>query len=148
MTDVGEFRKPEKPRYDVVIIGGAVIGSASAWFLSANPDFNGSVLVVERDPGYTCCSTALSLSGVRHQFSCAVNVRISMFASEFIRNFSQYLEDESAPDLKLVEHGYLFMATEAGTRTKFSRSFRSTIPLMSTWAAGTPWGKAGSTVSA
>jgi CBS domain-containing protein len=38
-----------KAGYDVVIVGGAVIGSAVAHYLTANPDFGGSVLVVERD---------------------------------------------------------------------------------------------------
>lgn len=41
-----------RDQYDVVIVGGAVIGSACAYFLAANPDFNGSILVVERDSTY------------------------------------------------------------------------------------------------
>ena len=35
--------------YDVVIVGGAVVGSSTAYFLATNPDFNGSVLVIEKD---------------------------------------------------------------------------------------------------
>ncbi|WP_372801256.1 FAD-dependent oxidoreductase, partial [Paracoccus seriniphilus] len=71
--------------YDVVIIGGAVIGSAVAYFLTANPDFNGSVLVVERDPSYQKAATSLSSSSIRVQFSNPINVRISQYGSEFIR---------------------------------------------------------------
>ena len=44
--------------YDVVIVGGAVIGSAVAYFLAANPDFTGTVLVVEKDPTYARASTS------------------------------------------------------------------------------------------
>ncbi len=32
--------------YDVVIVGGAAMGSAIAYFLAANEDFDGSILVV------------------------------------------------------------------------------------------------------
>ena len=39
--------------FDVIVIGGGVIGCAAAYFLSANPSFTGSVLVVEPDPAYT-----------------------------------------------------------------------------------------------
>ena len=54
-----------KPQHDVVIVGGAVIGSSVAYFLTANPDFNGTVLVVERDPTYRFASTSLSSSSIR-----------------------------------------------------------------------------------
>ena len=62
-------RTPAKTSYDVVIIGGAVMGSSAAWFLSANPDFNGSVLVIEKDPSYEFSSTARTNSCIRQQFT-------------------------------------------------------------------------------
>lgn len=101
--------------YDVVIIGGAVIGSAIAYFLSANPDFNGRILVVEKDPTYAKSSTALSLSSIRTQFSNPINVKISQFGVEFIRNFSETMAvNGDRPDLDFHECGYLFLAnTEA-----------------------------------
>jgi glycine/D-amino acid oxidase-like deaminating enzyme len=52
--------------YDVVIIGGGVIGSSVAYHLSANPDFTGRIAVIERDPGYTVASSSLSTSAIRH----------------------------------------------------------------------------------
>ena len=66
-----------KQSYDVVIVGGAVIGSSVAYFLTANPDFTGSVLVVERDPTYAKAATSLSSSSIRTQFSNPINVKIS-----------------------------------------------------------------------
>jgi len=36
---------PKHASYDVVIVGGAIMGSSAAWFLSDDKDFNGSVLV-------------------------------------------------------------------------------------------------------
>ena len=35
--------------FDVVCIGGAAIGSAVAYFLTENPDFDGTVAVIEPD---------------------------------------------------------------------------------------------------
>ena len=40
---------PAHKSYDVVIIGGAMIGSSAAFWLTRNPAFQGRVLVVERD---------------------------------------------------------------------------------------------------
>jgi glycine/D-amino acid oxidase-like deaminating enzyme len=105
--------------YDVVIVGGAVIGSAVAYFLTANPDFDGSVLVVERDPTYHRAATSLSSSSIRTQFSNPVNVRISQFGSEFIRNFPEIMQvGDDRPDLNFHPGGYLFLAnTEEQERT-------------------------------
>lgn len=43
---------PQQTTYDVVIIGGAMMGASAAWFLSDDADFDGSVLVVDRDLTY------------------------------------------------------------------------------------------------
>ncbi len=101
-----------KDSYDVVIVGGAVIGSAVAYFLAANPDFDGSVLVVERDPTYRFASTSLSSSSIRVQFSNPINVKISQFGSEFIRSFASTMQvnGEAPPDLNFHQGGYLFLA--------------------------------------
>lgn len=98
--------------YDVVIIGGAVIGSSVAYFLTADPDFDGRVLVVERDPTYARASTALSSSSIRMQFSNSINVRISQFGSAFIRNFAHTMQvaGNAPPDLNFHQGGYLFLA--------------------------------------
>ena len=39
--------------YDVVIIGGGIIGSSIAYFLKASPHFKGDVVVIESDPSYS-----------------------------------------------------------------------------------------------
>ena len=109
-----------KPQYDVVIVGGAVIGSSVAYFLTANPDFNGTVLVVERDPTYRFASTSLSSSSIRTQFSNPINVKISQFGSAFIRDFAQTMQvpGEAPPDLNFHQGGYLFLAaTESQAQT-------------------------------
>ncbi len=100
-----------KQHYDVVIVGGAVIGSAVAYYLTANPDFTGSVLVIEKDPTYVKASTSLSSSSIRTQFSNPINVKISQYGSEVIRNFGEMMEvDGDKPDLNFHSGGYLFLA--------------------------------------
>ena len=69
----------------VVIIGGGAIGSAVAWWLTADAAFAGEVVVVERDPTYREASSALSASSIRQQFSTAVNIEIGTFGIGFLR---------------------------------------------------------------
>ncbi|MDE2113657.1 MAG: FAD-binding oxidoreductase [Hyphomicrobiales bacterium] len=102
---------PAHRAYDVVIVGGAMMGSAVAWFLTDNPDFNGRVLVVEREPDYANCSTSHTNSCIRLQFSAELNVRISQFAADFIKNLRQYMgNDPRVPQLRIQNYGYMYLA--------------------------------------
>jgi glycine/D-amino acid oxidase-like deaminating enzyme len=102
---------PTRSSYDVVIIGGAIMGSSTAWFLSENPDFTGSVLVVEKDPTYEKAATMLSTSCMRQQFSMELNVRISQFGADFVKNLRGYMGgDERVPNLGIRSFGYMYMA--------------------------------------
>jgi glycine/D-amino acid oxidase-like deaminating enzyme len=102
-------------QHDVVIVGGAAVGSAAAYFLAAHPQFAGRLLVLEQDPSYRHCATARSVASVRHQFSTPENIRMSMFGSEFFADAGRRLAvDGQAPDLGWREAGYLFLASEAG----------------------------------
>ncbi len=101
---------PQHRSYDVVIIGGAMMGSSSAWWLSQNPDFNGRVLVVERDPTYEFASTSHTNSCIRQQFSNEVNIRISQFGVEFIKGFKDFMADPEAPEIALHDYGYMYLS--------------------------------------
>lgn len=99
--------------YDVVIVGGGVMGSAVASFLTADPAFAGRVLVVERDPTYEFCSTTRSWGGVRQQFSTTENIAMARYNVEFVRQAKDLLAvDGEGPDLGFREQGYLFLADE------------------------------------
>ena len=109
-----------RPARDVVIVGGAAVGSSVAYHLTADPDFGGSVLVVERDPTYAGAATALSAASIRQQFSQPANVRMSRYGVEVIRDFPRLMavDGEPGPDLGFRPGGYLFLAaTEAGAQT-------------------------------
>ena len=101
--------RPRHAAYDIVIVGGAIVGSSVAWWLSRDPDFAGRILVIERDPTYEHASTTGTASCIRHQYSNPVNVRIGMFGSEFIKNFRAYA-GEDAPQIRLIEHGYIYLS--------------------------------------
>ena len=102
---------PTKSTYDVVIIGGAIMGSSTAWFLTDNPDFKGSILVVEKDPSYEKAATTLTNSCIRQQFSTGLNVKISQFGADFFQNMRSYMgNDERVPELKVRSFGYLYLA--------------------------------------
>ena len=100
---------------EVLIAGGAVMGASVAfWLTRLDPALR--VTVVEADPSYATCSTALSAAGIRAQFTNQVNVAISRFGIEFIRDFARWTgPGGGVPDLGLRENGYLFLTgTETG----------------------------------
>lgn len=101
----------------VVIVGGGVMGAATACFLAR--DHGASVTVLERDPLYTRASSALSASSIRQQFSQPVNIALSAWSLNFLRHVGDELAfDEAAhgrsllqrPQIGLVEPGYLYLA--------------------------------------
>ena len=102
---------PAKASYDVIIVGGAIMGASTAWFLSENSDFSGKVLVIERDPTYEKSATMLTNSCMRQQFSLELNVRISQFAADFVKNLRRHMGgDERAPELSIRSFGYMYLA--------------------------------------
>ncbi|MEZ5649488.1 MAG: FAD-binding oxidoreductase [Burkholderiaceae bacterium] len=112
MTIPGSFpRLPRHEAYDVVIVGGAIMGSSTAWFLSRDAGFPGRVLVVERDPSFENCSTAHTNSCIRQQYSTPLNIRISQFTAEILRDFRAFMGgDERVPALPIQSFGYLYLA--------------------------------------
>lgn len=101
---------PAHSSYDLIIIGGAMIGSSAAWWTARNPDFKGRILVIERDPTYQWASTTHTNSCIRQQFGYEINVKVSQFGVDFIHNFKHYMDDPEAPLILLHAFGYLYMA--------------------------------------
>jgi glycine/D-amino acid oxidase-like deaminating enzyme len=101
--------------YDIVIGGGAVMGSSIAYHLAAHAGFSGRILVIDRDMTYARAASSLSLSSIRQQFSSPINIRVGLYGVSFLRRARDILSvDGEAPDISLTENGYLYLASEAG----------------------------------
>ena len=73
------------------------------------------VLVVDRDLTYENTSTMHTNSCMRQQFSGELNVRISQFAADFIKNLPRYMgNDDRVPDLSIRSFGYMYLADNEG----------------------------------
>lgn len=96
--------------FDIVIAGGAIMGTSTAYFLR-ELGFAGSIALIEPDPAFNTSSTTLSAASIRQQFSEPENIRLSQFGLEFIRS----LKDRFGPDsdIDFVENGYLVLASAA-----------------------------------
>lgn len=98
-------------RYDVIVIGGAIIGSAVAWSLRRE-GFDGSIAVIERDPGFSRSATTLSCASIRQQFSIPQNIRLSRFTLARFRELKALFGDDA--DIAFREKGYLILASPEG----------------------------------
>src|SRR5204862_8155189 len=96
---------------DVVIVGGGIVGSAVAYFLSCDGAFRGRrVVLIERDPSYAQASTSRSAGGLRQQFSTPENIAMSQFTLSLIRQLE--IVFGAGADVGFREQGYLIMATD------------------------------------
>jgi glycine/D-amino acid oxidase-like deaminating enzyme len=96
---------------DVLIVGGGVVGSATAYYLRKH-GFGGRIAIVEKDTTYQLCCTARSVGGLRQQFSTPENIALSRFGLALIRNLKTEFGPEA--DVNFREFGYLMMASEEG----------------------------------
>ncbi|TPL73948.1 FAD-binding oxidoreductase [Mesorhizobium sp. B2-3-13] len=98
-------------RYDIVIIGGAIVGSSVAYYLREE-GFSGSIALIERDPQFAHAATTLSMASIRQQFSIPENIRLSQFTLKLFRRLKEEFGAEA--DIGFREGGYLILAGEAG----------------------------------
>ena len=125
---------PKHASYDVVIVGGAIFGSSVAWWLTQMSGFMGKVLVVERDPSYQFASTSHTNSCIRQQFTAAINIKVSQFGVEFIKNFRRFMgDDPEVPHLALHSFGYLYLADTP----EFAQTLKQNQQVQMALGAGT-----------
>lgn len=91
----------------IVIAGGGVIGSSTAYYLARA---GAPVTVVEPDPTYEFAATPRAVGGIRFQHGLESNVRMSLFGSEVYRDFARHVSGGDVQfDPAYRRVGYLFM---------------------------------------
>lgn len=111
-----------KKTHDVIIVGGGIMGSATAYYL-LNADPTLKVAVVERDAAYTRASTTLSMANVRVQFNLKENIQISQYTQAVLKRFEEDMAvEDQEPKIYFRQEGNLFLvdaAEEAAARNAF-----------------------------
>ena len=90
---------------EVIIIGGGVMGTSTAYHLARLGCRD--VVLLEKDQ-LASGSTGLSVGGIRQQFSTEANIRI---CQESVKVFERF-EEEFETEIDFRQHGYLFLTTD------------------------------------
>lgn len=100
----------------VVIVGAGIVGSSIAYHLSKRGC--NDVIVLEKADTEVTGSSARSCAGVRHQFATEVNIRLSLYSIERLKNF----ESEVGGHSGLKQIGYLLLVSDPETWKQYRQN--------------------------
>jgi len=103
---------------EVLIIGAGIIGTSIAYHLAVRGCTD--VLILEKADAPITGSTAFSAGGVRHQFAREVNIRLSKYSIERLKNFGE----EVGGHADLRQTGYLFLVDKEDTWVEYQEQVR------------------------
>jgi glycine/D-amino acid oxidase-like deaminating enzyme len=124
-----------KKGYEIIIIGGGVIGSSIAYHLLRD-GLDANVAVLEKDPTYEFATTPRSAGGFRQQFIQEVNIRMSLYGIQQIERFDEEMQVDGEPaNAEFRKRGYLFLGTDDNwdslqRETQIQRSFGAEVGLL------------------
>src|SRR5258707_6118117 len=95
------------PDFDLIIIGGGIIGGSTLYHLG-QLGYTGRVLVVEREDALSKGSTALSAGGFRNIWTTPINMRLTSYS---IRKLASFREELNWP-IGFDQRAYLFCQYE------------------------------------
>ncbi len=101
---------------DVVIVGGGCMGCSVAWHLAQLGITN--VVLIEREPQLGTGSTGKNAGGVRHQFSHAANIELSIESIAMMADF----EARVGTPIDFHQDGYLFLVSKAANEATFLKN--------------------------
>jgi glycine/D-amino acid oxidase-like deaminating enzyme len=100
--------------YDVIMVGGGLMGCAIAYYL-LKADSGLRVALVEMDPTFEYASTTLSDGNMRVQFNLKENILISLYGLEVMDRFANEMAvGDDRPDAAFRQQGNLFLVDESG----------------------------------
>ncbi|MBZ5555884.1 MAG: FAD-binding oxidoreductase [Acidobacteriia bacterium] len=114
---------------DVVIVGGGCMGASVAYHLTRRGVTD--VVLLEREKLLATGSTGRNAGGVRHQFSNAANIRLSIESINLLERFA----DDVGQTIDFHQDGYLFLlSTDASVDT-----FRRNVALQRSLGVDVDW---------
>lgn len=114
---------------DVVIVGGGCMGASVAYHLTRRGVTD--VILVERERLLGTGSTGRNAGGVRHQFSNAANIRLSLESIRLLERFG----DEVGQPIDFHQDGYLFLLSSPSTVD----TFRTNVALQRSLGVEVDW---------
>ncbi len=102
---------------DAIIIGGGIIGVATAFYL-AREKF-GQIILLEKDVLLGAGATSKAAGGIRAQFSTKVNIEMSILSEKIMARF----EDETGHEALFDRVGYMFLLEDDDDVKRFRADY-------------------------